>query len=152
MRIGIGYDIHKLVEKRKLIIGGVRIPHTKGLLGHSDADVLIHAICDALLGAAACGDIGEHFPNTDSRYKGISSLKILKETLSIISSKRYTIHNIDAVIIAEEPKMLPFKNKMKENIAKTLSIDLDNINIKATTEEGTRNSQAIAAYAVVLLK
>lgn len=151
MRIGIGYDIHRLVKGRKLIIGGIEIPYHKGLMGHSDADVLTHAVCDALLGAAACDDIGEHFPDTDNRFKDISSLKLLKKTLSIIEKKGYSVNNIDTIIVAEKPKLTHYKGKMRKNIAKILKIDLDKINIKATTEEKTRKVEAIAAYAVALL-
>lgn len=135
MRVGIGYDVHKLVENRKLIIGGVEIPHTKGLLGHSDADVLLHAISDALLGAAALGDIGKHFPDTDDRYKGISSIILLQHVGDLIAEKGYTINNIDATIVAQKPKLLPYIPTMRENIAKALDLDLDQVNIKATTEE-----------------
>ena len=152
MRIGIGYDIHRLVTGRKLILGGVEIPHNKGLLGHSDADALIHAVCDALLGAAACPDIGEYFPNTDSHFKNISSIKLLGKVLSIIKEKGYSVNNIDAVIIADKPKITDFKGKMKRNIAKVLKIDTDRINIKATTTEKTNKIESIAAYAVALLK
>ena len=151
MKIGIGYVVHKLVKGRKLFIGGEEVPYCKGLLGHSDADVLAHAVCDALLGAAACGDIGEHFPDTDNRFKDISSLKLLEQTLSIIEKKGYSVNNIDTVIIADKPKITGYKNKMRQNLAKILKIDADKINIKATTEEGTGKTEAIAAYAVVLL-
>ncbi|WP_294405074.1 2-C-methyl-D-erythritol 2,4-cyclodiphosphate synthase [uncultured Clostridium sp.] len=136
MRIGMGYDVHRLVEGRKLIIGGVEIPFGKGLLGHSDADVLIHAIMDSLLGACALGDIGKHFPDTDARYKGISSIKLLKETGILISKKGYSINNIDATIIAQNPKMRPHIDLMRKNIADALNVDIDQINVKATTEEG----------------
>lgn len=136
MRIGMGYDVHRLVEERKLIIGGVEIPFEKGLLGHSDADVLLHAIMDSLLGACALGDIGKHFPDTDSKYKGISSIKLLEETGRLISEKGYTINNIDATIIAQRPKMSPHIELMRKNIAYALNIDINQINIKATTEEG----------------
>ncbi|AQS08270.1 2-C-methyl-D-erythritol 2,4-cyclodiphosphate synthase [Clostridium saccharobutylicum] len=136
MRVGLGYDVHKLVDNRKLILGGVEIPYEKGLLGHSDADVLLHAIMDSLLGACALGDIGKHFPDTDDRFKGISSIKLLKETNMLINKKGYRVNNIDATIIAQKPKMLPHIEKMRENIAKSLNIDIDQINIKATTEEG----------------
>ena len=152
MRIGIGYDIHRLVKKRKLIIGGVEIPYDKGLTGHSDADVLIHAICDALLGAATCGDIGEHFSDTDERFKDISSIKLLEQTFSMIDEKGYSVNNIDAVIIADRPKLALYKGKMREIIAKILRIDSDKINIKAATEEGTRKVESIAAYAIAALK
>ncbi|WP_294392500.1 2-C-methyl-D-erythritol 2,4-cyclodiphosphate synthase [uncultured Clostridium sp.] len=136
MRIGMGYDVHRLVEGRKLIMGGVEIPFEKGLLGHSDADVLLHAIMDSLLGACALGDIGKHFPDTDERYKGISSIKLLKETGMLISEKGYSINNIDATIIAQKPKMRPHIDLMRKNIADALNIDIDKINVKATTEEG----------------
>lgn len=136
MRIGLGYDVHKLVENRKLILGGVEIPYEKGLLGHSDADVLLHAIMDSLLGACALGDIGKHFPDTDDRFKGISSIKLLEETANLIKSKGYAVNNIDATIIAQKPKMLPHIELMRKNIATALNINIDQINIKATTEEG----------------
>lgn len=136
MRIGMGYDVHKLVEDRKLIIGGVEIPFEKGLLGHSDADVLLHAIMDSLLGACALGDIGRHFPDTDIKYKGISSINLLEETGRIIFENGYSINNIDATIIAQKPKMSPHIETMRKNIAKALNIDINQINIKATTEEG----------------
>ncbi|MFT8352008.1 2-C-methyl-D-erythritol 2,4-cyclodiphosphate synthase [Clostridium saccharoperbutylacetonicum] len=136
MRVGLGYDVHRLVENRKLILGGVEIPYEKGLLGHSDADVLLHAIMDSLLGACALGDIGKHFPDTDSKFSGISSLLLLKETGKIIFEAGYAVNNIDATIIAQKPKMLPHIQNMRENISEALNIDLDKINIKATTEEG----------------
>ena len=136
MRVGLGYDVHKLVEDRKLIIGGVEIPYEKGLLGHSDADVLIHAIIDSLLGACALGDIGKHFPDTDPRFKGISSIKLLEKTAELIHQNEYFVNNIDATIVAQKPKMLPHIEKMRINISKALNIDIDKINIKATTEEG----------------
>lgn len=136
MRVGLGYDVHKLVENRKLILGGVEIPYEKGLLGHSDADVLLHAIMDSLLGACALGDIGQHFPDTDNKFSGISSIILLKETGKLISEAGYTVNNIDATIIAQKPKMLPYIYKMRENISHALNIDIDKINIKATTEEG----------------
>ena len=136
MRVGMGYDVHKLVEDRKLIIGGVEIPFEKGLLGHSDADVLLHAIMDSLLGACALGDIGRHFPDTDIKYKGISSINLLEETGRIIFENGYSINNIDATIIAQKPKMSPHIETMRKNIAKALNIDINQINIKATTEEG----------------
>lgn len=136
MRIGMGYDVHRLVENRKLILGGVEIPFEKGLLGHSDADVLLHAIMDSLLGACALGDIGKHFPDTDNKYKGISSIRLLEETGKLIFDKGYSINNIDATIIAQKPKMLPYIETMRSNIAAALNIDIDQINIKATTEEG----------------
>ena len=132
----MGYDVHKLVEDRKIIIGGVEIPFEKGLLGHSDADVLLHAIMDSLLGACALGDIGRHFPDTDIKYKGISSINLLEETGRIIFENGYSINNIDATIIAQKPKMSPHIETMRKNIAKALNIDINQINIKATTEEG----------------
>lgn len=155
MRIGSGYDVHKLVEKRKLILGGVEIPFEKGLLGHSDADVLLHAIMDALLGAAALGDIGRHFPDTDEVYKGADSLKLLSKVLYLISEKGYCIINIDATIIAQKPKLARFLPEMCEIIAKTLEINKNQVNIKATSEEGlgfTGKGEGIAATAVCLLQ
>ena len=154
MRIGQGYDVHRLTEGRPLIIGGVTIPYEKGLLGHSDADVLVHAVMDALLGAAALGDIGAHFPDTDERYKGADSMKLLAEVRDMLSEKMYFIQNIDATIIAQAPKMRPYIDKMRENIANTLGIDLSQINIKATTEEHlgfTGRGVGISASAVCLL-
>lgn len=155
MRIGLGYDVHRLVEKRDLIIGGVNIPYEKGLLGHSDADVLLHAISDSILGAAALGDIGTHFPDTDERYKGISSLALLKEVGLLVKNKGYEIINIDATIIAQRPKMAPHIKDMRENISKVLNIDIDQINIKATTEEGlgfTGEGLGISSQSICLLK
>ncbi len=152
MRVGIGYDVHKLVGNRKLILGGVEIPYEKGLLGHSDADVLLHAIKDAMLGAVALGDIGKHFPDNDDRYKGISSIKLLKEVNIKLKGKGYRVNNIDAVIIAQKPKMAPYIENMRENISETLDIDMDAINVKATTTEGlgfTGTGEGIAAQAVV---
>ena len=154
MRVGMGYDVHKLVEGRKLILGGVEIPHPLGLLGHSDADVLVHAIMDALLGAAARGDIGRHFPDTDSRYKGISSMKLLEHVRDLLEENGYVVENIDATVIAQKPKLRPYIEQMEENIAETLGIAKDQINIKATTEEGlgfTGTQQGISAQAVCLL-
>ncbi len=136
MRIGYGYDVHRLVEGRKLIIGGVDIPYEKGLLGHSDADVLLHAVMDSLLGAAALGDIGKHFPDSDDKYKGISSIKLLKEVLALINNNNYCIINLDATIIAQKPKMRPYIDQMRCNIAEALEIDINTVNVKATTEEG----------------
>ena len=150
-RFGMGYDVHQLTEGRKLIIGGVDIPFEKGLLGHSDADVLLHAIADALLGAAALGDIGKHFPDTDDRYKGISSILLLEHVGKLLADKGYKVGNVDATIVAQRPKMLPHIPQMRENIAKALETDLDRINVKATTEEHlgfTGNGQGISAYAV----
>ena len=154
MRIGMGYDVHRLVPERKLILGGVNIPHELGLLGHSDADVLLHAIMDSLLGAAALGDIGKHFPDTDEQYKGISSLKLLEHVGILINESNYKICNIDATIIAERPKMAPYILEMRENAAKALNISIDNINIKATTEEGlgfTGEKKGISAQSICLL-
>lgn len=136
MRIGLGYDVHKLVTDRKLILGGVEIPYEYGLLGHSDADVLLHAIMDSLLGASALGDIGKHFPDTDPKYKGISSIALLKEVGKLLYENGYKISNIDSTIIAQKPKMAPHIQLMRKNIANALNIDIDQINVKATTEEG----------------
>ncbi|EES50200.1 2-C-methyl-D-erythritol 2,4-cyclodiphosphate synthase [Clostridium botulinum] len=136
MRVGLGYDVHKLVENRKLILGGVEIPYEKGLLGHSDADVLLHAIMDSLLGACALGDIGRHFPDTDNKFKGISSIKLLEEVNKLLINDGYIINNIDSVIIAQKPKLAPYIENMRENISNALNIEIDKINIKATTEEG----------------
>lgn len=136
MRVGLGYDVHRLVENRKLILGGVEIPFEKGLLGHSDADVLLHAIMDSLLGACALGDIGKHFPDTDNTFKGISSIVLLEETGKLILNAGYVVNNIDATIIAQKPKMMPHIEHMRENISKSLNIEINRINIKATTEEG----------------
>ena len=154
MRIGMGYDVHKLVEKRDLILGGVKIPYERGLLGHSDADVLLHAIMDALLGASALGDIGKHFPDTDSKYKGISSIELLKHVGNLLNKHNYKIGNIDATIIAQKPKMAPHIPTMRENIASALNISLDQINVKATTEEGlgfTGEGLGISSQAICLL-
>ena len=155
MRVGMGYDVHKLVEGRPLILGGVEIPHTLGLLGHSDADVLLHAIMDSLLGAAALGDIGKHFPDTDPAYKGISSIKLLEHVGKLLEDKLYVIENIDATIIAQKPKMLPHIPAMRENIANALNIETDRVNVKATTEEGlgfTGAGEGISAQAICLLE
>jgi len=154
MRVGIGYDIHRLVEGGKLIIGGVEIPFEKGLLGHSDADVLVHSICDALLGAMGLGDIGQHFPDTDEKYKGISSMKLLKEVMEKIKKEKFKIVNIDANIIAEKPRLLPYIEEMKKNLKKILGKDVS-VNIKARTNEGLGEigrGEAIASQAIVLLK
>jgi 2-C-methyl-D-erythritol 2,4-cyclodiphosphate synthase len=151
MRIGNGYDVHRLVEGRKLIIGGVEIPHEKGLLGHSDADVLVHAVCDALLGAAGLGDIGKHFPDTDQRYQGISSLKLLHEVHRLLDEKGMRVNNIDATIVAERPKMAPHVPLMTINIAGAVAVEAQAVNIKATTTEGlgfTGRGEGIAAYAM----
>ncbi|MBQ6258114.1 MAG: 2-C-methyl-D-erythritol 2,4-cyclodiphosphate synthase [Lachnospiraceae bacterium] len=155
MRIGTGYDVHRLTEGRKLIIGGVEIPYEKGLLGHSDADVLVHAIMDALLGAAALGDIGLHFPDSDERYSGISSIELLKRVRRLLLEKGYTINNVDSTIIAQAPKMRPYIDEMKKNIANALLLPIDDINVKATTEEGlgfTGQGEGIAAQAVCLIE
>lgn len=154
MRIGMGYDVHRLVEGRDLIIGGVKIPYEKGLLGHSDADVLLHAIMDALLGAAALGDIGKHFPDTDPTYKGISSIKLLEKVGELLEENHVFIENIDATIIAQAPKMRPHIDTMRENIAKALVIDVGQVNVKATTEEGlgfTGSGEGISSQAICLV-
>lgn len=154
MRVGMGYDVHKLTEGRDLILGGVKIPWEKGLLGHSDADVLIHAVMDALLGAAALGDIGKHFPDTDPKYKGISSLLLLKHVTDLLREKGYGIGNIDATIIAQRPKMAPHIPAMRKNMAEVMGIDENRLNIKATTEEGlgfTGRGEGIASQAICLL-
>lgn len=151
MRVGIGYDVHKLVDGRKLIIGGITIPFEKGLLGHSDADVLVHAIMDAMLGAAALGDIGKHFPDTDMKYKGVDSMELLKEVNEKILSKGYRVNNIDAVIIAQKPKMAPYIEQMVERISEVIGIEKQWINIKATTTEGlgfAGRGEGIAAQAI----
>jgi 2-C-methyl-D-erythritol 2,4-cyclodiphosphate synthase len=153
-RVGIGYDIHRLIEGRELFLGGVKIPYILGLLGHSDGDALIHAICDALLGALALGDIGEHFPDTDPKYQGIASSKLLKAVKELVSKNGYRINNLDLIIIAQEPQLLPFKKQIKENICDLLDLKADVLNIKAKTNEGldaVGNKEAIATYAVVSL-
>lgn len=155
MRIGSGYDVHKLVEKRKLILGGVEIPYEKGLLGHSDADVLIHAIMDALLGAAALGDIGKHFPDSDDNFKNISSLVLLQNVYLLLKNSGYTTINIDSTIIAQRPKLAAYIDLMRSNIAEALEISVDSVNVKATTEEGlgfTGSGEGIAAQAVCLIE
>lgn len=154
MRVGTGYDVHRLTEGRDLIMGGVKIPYEKGLLGHSDADVLLHAIMDALLGAAALGDIGKHFPDSDPAYKGISSILLLKKVGELLLEKGYLIENIDATIIAQAPKMRPYIDTMRENIANALEIDLNCVNVKATTEEGlgfTGTGEGISSQAICML-
>lgn len=154
MRIGLGYDVHKLVTDRKLILGGVEIPYEYGLLGHSDADVLLHAIMDSLLGASALGDIGKHFPDTDPKYKGISSIALLKEVGKLLYENGYKISNIDSTIIAQKPKMAPHIPLMRKNIANALNIDIDQINVKATTEEGlgfTGEGLGISSQSICLL-
>jgi len=153
-RVGIGYDVHRLVEGRKLVIGGVEIPYSKGLLGHSDADVLLHAISDALLGAIGKGDIGEHFPDNDEKYKDISSMQLLKRVSDLVTDEGYVISNVDTVIQAQEPKLMQYKSQMKFHIAYELAIDEDSVNIKATTLEKLGpigNCEGIAAFATVLL-
>lgn len=154
MRVGMGYDVHRLTEGRDMIIGGVRIPYEKGLLGHSDADVLLHAISDALLGAAALGDIGRHFPDTDPAYKDIASLLLLEKVGQLIEEKGFLIENIDATIIAQAPKMRPYIDAMRENIAQALGITAEQVNVKATTEEGlgfTGSGEGISAQAICML-
>lgn len=154
MRIGHGYDVHRLENGRKLIIGGVEIPFEKGLIGHSDADVLLHAVCDALLGAAALGDIGKHFPDSDIEYKGVSSLVLLQKTAEMLYNKGFKIVNIDATVITQRPKLSTYIDKMIENISGVLNIPVDYVSVKATTEEGlgfTGNGEGIAAHAVCLV-
>ena len=154
MRVGMGYDVHRLVEGRDLILGGVTIPYEKGLLGHSDADVLLHAIMDALLGAAALGDIGKHFPDTDDKYKGISSIKLLEHVGELLEEHNYQIVNLDATIIAQRPKMAPHIPQMVKNVVETLHIDESQVNIKATTEEGlgfTGTGEGISSQAICSL-
>ena len=155
MRVGIGYDVHKFAEGRKLILGGVEIPYEKGLLGHSDADVIVHAIMDALLGAAALGDIGQHFPDTDPEYEGISSITLLEKVGGLLDEHNYVVGNIDSIIIAQKPKMMPHLLKMRQNVADALHIDIDRVSIKATTEEGlgfTGRGEGIAAQATCALE
>lgn len=155
MRIGMGYDVHRLVEDRKLVLGGVEIPYEKGLLGHSDADVLLHAVMDALLGAAALGDIGKHFPDSDPAYKGISSIVLLKHVGELLQTKGWKIGNIDATVIAQRPKLAPYIMNMRENIAEALYIEIDQINVKATTEEGlgfTGEGLGMAANAICIVE
>ncbi|MEE1077234.1 MAG: 2-C-methyl-D-erythritol 2,4-cyclodiphosphate synthase [Acutalibacteraceae bacterium] len=154
MRIGHGYDVHKLTENRKLILGGVDIPYEKGLLGHSDADVLLHAISDALLGAAALGDIGKHFPDTDEKYKGADSILLLKDVCRMLVEKGYSIQNIDSTVIAQAPKLKPYIEQMRKNIAEACNINIDQVNVKATTEEKlgfTGSGEGISAHAVCLI-
>lgn len=155
MRIGMGYDVHRLVDGRKLVLGGVDIPFKKGLLGHSDADVLVHSVCDALLGAAGMGDIGQHFPDTDQTYKDMISLKMLAKVCNMIRSQGFYIENIDSTILAEEPRMAPYREEIKKNIAKTVEIDSKRINIKATTTEGLGlfgKGEGIGAMSVALIE
>lgn len=154
MKVGIGYDVHKLVENRDLIIGGVKINHEKGLLGHSDADVLTHAVIDAIFGALGVGDLGKHFPDTDPKYKGADSLKLMDYAYDLMVEMGYEIGNVDCVIIAQAPKMAPHIDKMKENFARVLKTDISNINVKATTEEGlgfTGNKEGISSQAICIL-
>jgi len=154
MRVGMGYDVHKLIEGRDLILGGVNIPYEKGLLGHSDADVIVHAIMDSILGAAALGDIGKHFPDTDPSYKGVSSINLLKQVAKLIEENMYIIENIDATIVAQKPKLLPYIPKMIENVADALKIPVNCVNIKATTEEGlgfTGSGEGISAHSICAL-
>jgi hypothetical protein len=150
-RFGMGYDVHRLVEGRKLILGGVDVPYEKGLLGHSDADVLLHAVSDAILGAAARGDIGTHFPDTDERFKGADSGKLLEEVVRLVRAEGYTIGNVDATIVAQAPKLLPYIPRMRENIARLLGVTVGDVNVKATTEERlgfTGSGEGMSAYAV----
>jgi len=154
MRIGHGYDVHRLVEGRKLILGGVEVPHTLGLLGHSDADVLTHAVMDALLGAAALGDIGRHFPDTDPAYAGADSLKLLDHVVELLEEKGYQVGNVDATILAQKPKLAPYIEKMRDNLAARMKVEPGQVNVKATTEEKlgfTGAEEGIAAHAVALL-
>jgi 2-C-methyl-D-erythritol 2,4-cyclodiphosphate synthase len=154
MRIGMGYDVHRLVEGRKLVLGGVTIPFEKGLLGHSDADVLVHAVCDALLGAAGLGDIGLHFPDTDSEYKDVASIKILAKTYELISGKGFSIMNLDSTIFADAPKLSPYRDAMQKNISRTIEIEQDRVNVKATTFEGLGmigKGEGIGAMCVALI-
>lgn len=155
MRIGHGYDVHKFCDDRRLVIGGVEIPYEKGLLGHSDADVLLHAISDALLGAAALGDIGKHFPDNSTEFLNIDSRILLRRVVALLKEKGYTVGNIDATIIAQKPKMLPFIDKMRQNIAGDCDVEIDKINVKATTEEGlgfTGEMLGISAHAVCIIE
>jgi len=154
MRIGQGYDVHKLAENRPLVLGGVTIPYEKGLLGHSDADVLVHAVMDALLGAAALGDIGQHFPDSDPAYKGISSIELLKKAGGLLDDRGYIIENIDSTVIAQSPRLAPYRAQMAENIAAALGLDSSRVSVKATTEEGlgfTGRGEGISAQAITLL-
>ena len=153
-RIGIGYDVHQLREGLPLTLGGVRIEHTKGLVGHSDADVLIHAICDALLGAAALGDIGQHFPDTDPQYKGIDSRLLLKETVRLLKEKGYAINNIDSILSMQKPKVAPYIQQMRQNLAETMGLDIDQVSVKATTTEHLGfegREEGISAQAAVII-
>lgn len=154
MRIGHGYDVHRLTENRKLILGGVEIPYEKGLLGHSDADVLVHSVMDSLLGALARGDIGKHFPDTDPKYKGADSIELLKHVTGLINEKGYTLGNLDATVIAQAPKLAPYIEQMRKNIADAIGCDISQVNVKATTEEKlgfTGDGSGISAHCVCLL-
>ncbi len=154
LRIGNGYDVHSLTEGRRLILGGVDIPHTKGLLGHSDADVLVHAVMDALLGAAALGDIGKHFPDTDEKYKGIKSIELLKCVAQLLNENGYTVNNIDSIIVAQKPKLAPYIDLMRENIANALKIGKNKVSVKATTTEKLGfegEEKGMSAYSVCTL-
>jgi len=154
MRIGQGYDVHRLVEGRPLILGGITVPHSKGLDGHSDADVLLHAICDALLGAAALGDIGKHFPDTDQRYAGVNSRELLRAVTTLLEESHYKVVNVDSTIIAERPKLAPYIDLMRQNIASDLQVTLTNVSVKATTTEKLGfigGESGIAAQAIVLI-
>lgn len=154
LRIGHGYDVHRLVEGRDLVLGGVKISHSTGLLGHSDADVLLHAICDSLLGAAALGDIGKHFPDTDEKYRGADSLVLTKEVYKLLKDRGFKVGNVDSTVIAQAPKLAPFIEKMRANIAEALELDISCVNVKATTEEGlgfTGDRLGIAAHAMCLI-
>ena len=155
MRIGQGYDVHRLVEGRRLVLGGVDIPWEKGLLGHSDADVLTHAVMDALLGAAALGDIGKHFPDTDPAYKGADSLKLLERVVVLLEERGFAVGNVDATVLAQRPKLAPYIPKMRENLARVMGVDPSRVNVKATTEEGlgfTGSGEGMAAHAVALIE
>ena len=155
MRVGIGYDIHRLTLGRKLILGGIEIPYVKGLEGHSDADVFLHSLCDAMLGAAGSNDIGKHFPDTDPQFKGASSIGLLKQVLDIVTKKGFKVNNVDTVIIAEEPKIAPFMENMREKVSLVLKLDKEKINIKASTSEGVGaigRGEAIASYSVITLE
>jgi 2-C-methyl-D-erythritol 2,4-cyclodiphosphate synthase len=154
-RVGMGYDVHPFAENRPLILGGITIPHHHGLAGHSDADCLVHAICDALLGAVAAGDLGEHFPDTDLQYQGIASLVLLEKVTAMLARKGWKINNIDATVVAQAPRLAPYRAQMEERIASTAGVERERVNIKATTTEGlgfTGRNEGIAAYAVVLLE
>ncbi|MCP4717060.1 MAG: 2-C-methyl-D-erythritol 2,4-cyclodiphosphate synthase [Deltaproteobacteria bacterium] len=155
LKIGIGYDVHRLVAGRDLVLGGVLVPYEKGLLGHSDADVLLHAVCDAILGALGCGDIGRHFPDTDERYRGISSLKLLEKVQALAGERGYGCANVDAIVVAQQPKLAAYRDAMQENIARCLKVDSAVINVKATTTEGLGfegRGEGISSKAVVLIK